>query len=600
MSIYQDDGIEGTQPTQQLTQTQRTASMPNPNEPGYWGVLMPVGRRDLNSVTFLNEKTTYRFGRHPQENDIILSGKKISNNHCKIYQTGDFDATDDGDESVIFLEDTSSNGTYVGVVVNFAVFINTPKINTIRCGKGVQKRLLPGDEVSFGNPLSNAPNSIDDYRYIFRPRPKKAHSIDENAGGGVFAKYEIGAQIGKGSFATVKKAYERSTGTPRAIKQIAKHKFATNARTLNMFEREIGIIKILEHENIARFCDIFEDDQVIYLVIEFAAGGDLLDYIINRGGLSERETKDIARQMCLAMAYTHEKGITHRDLKPENILLCTKDTELPQIKITDFGLAKAVDSQTHLKTMCGTPSYLAPEVVLKRPEGYDQAVDSWSTGVIIYAMLTNSSPFEEHEEEPLHERVQKRRVDYNVLRQMKMSENAIDFISKLLVADPKSRMSLKDALNHPWLNEVKVSRPPPPPPIPVPNFNNKDHSNEDRLEAELNKDDNAVTPYRNGFFNADDSSSPPKFSIPSSNHSNQNVFSSSPLPANGNKNAYNPKSDISCSADMSQLQLQHLSPMLKRKLPDDPSDENNDGYGYGGDKRSPHSYALRDRKQVKH
>ncbi|EIM19160.1 Pkinase-domain-containing protein [Wallemia mellicola CBS 633.66] len=578
--------------------------MPNPNEPGYWGVLMPVGRRDLNSVTFLNEKPLYRFGRHPQENDIILTGKKISNNHCKIYQTGDYDNTDDAGsastEIVIFLEDTSSNGTY---------------INQVRCGRGVKRRLMPGDEVSFGNPLSNAPGSGDDYRYIFRPRPKKAQSIDENAGGGVFAKYEIGAQIGKGSFATVKKAYERSSGIPRAIKQIAKHKFAMNQKTLKMFEREIGIIKILDHENIARFCDIFEDDQVIYLVIEFAAGGDLLDYIINRGGLSEHETKEIARQMCAAMAYTHEKGITHRDLKPENILLCTKDTESPQIKVTDFGLAKAVDSQTHLKTMCGTPSYLAPEVVLKRAEGYDQAVDSWSTGVIIYAMLTNSSPFDEQEDEPLHERVLKRKVDYNILEKLGLSSNAIDFISKLLVADPKTRMSLKDALNHPWLSgePLKASRTAPPPPIPVPKFNNRNHVNVvdstekdeniknqiQALQGELKNSSNAdSTPYRNGFFQDDDSSSPPKFSIPSSNYSNQNMFSSSPLPSN-NKNGqnYNPKSDISCSADMSQLQLQHLSPMLKRKLPAEASDENHDEYGK---KKASDNYALRERKQVKH
>ncbi|TIB79975.1 Pkinase-domain-containing protein [Wallemia mellicola] len=644
MSIYQDEGYEGTQPTQQVTQTQRTSSMPNPNEPGYWGVLMPVGRRDLNSVTFLNEKPLYRFGRHPQENDIILTGKKISNNHCKIYQTGDYDNTDDAGsastEIVIFLEDTSSNGTY---------------INQVRCGRGVKRRLMPGDEVSFGNPLSNAPGSGDDYRYIFRPRPKKAQSIDENAGGGVFAKYEIGgqntilyatnsAQIGKGSFATVKKAYERSSGIPRAIKQIAKHKFAMNQKTLKMFEREIGIIKILDHAT--RFCDIFEDDQVIYLVIEFAAGGDLLDYIINRGGLcecislfaptatnktkAEHETKEIARQMCAAMAYTHEKGITHRDLKPEvsidlesfvltyipkNILLCTKDTESPQIKVTDFGLAKAVDSQTHLKTMCGTPSYLAPEVVLKRAEGYDQAVDSWSTGVIIYAMLTNSSPFDEQEDEPLHERVLKRKVDYNILEKLGLSSNAIDFISKLLVADPKTRMSLKDALNHPWLagEPLKASRTAPPPPIPVPKFNNRNHVNVvdstekdeniknqiQALQGELKNSSNAdSTPYRNGFFQDDDSSPPPKFSIPSSNYSNQNMFSSSPLPSN-NKNGqnYNPKSDISCSADMSQLQLQHLSPMLKRKLPAEASDENHDEYGK---KKASDNYALRERKQVKH
>lgn len=264
--------------------------------------------------------------------------------------------------------------------------------------------------------------------------------------------------------------------------------------------------------------------------------------------------------------------------------------------------------------MCGTPSYLAPEVVLKRPEGYDQAVDSWSTGVIIYAMLTNSSPFEEQEDEPLHERVQKRQVDYNVLKQLGMSDNAIDFISKLLITDPKTRMSLKDALNHPWINEVKAARPPPPPPVPVPNFTNKDHSNEDRneaikgqieaLQSELKNGNSNTpnhaetrTPYRNGFFQDDDSSSPPKFSIPSSNHSNQNMFSSSPLPASGHRNGYNPKSDISCSADMSQLQLQHLSPMLKRKLPDDRSDENHDGYG---ENKSPRGYALRDRKQVKH
>lgn len=265
--------------------------------------------------------------------------------------------------------------------------------------------------------------------------------------------------------------------------------------------------------------------------------------------------------------------------------------------------------------MCGTPSYLAPEVVLKRAEGYDQAVDSWSTGVIIYAMLTNSSPFDEQEDEPLHERVLKRKVDYNILEKLGLSSNAIDFISKLLVADPKTRMSLKDALNHPWLagEPLKASRTAPPPPIPVPKFNNRNHVNVvdstekdeniknqiQALQGELKNSSNAdSTPYRNGFFQDDESSSPPKFSIPSSNYSNQNMFSSSPLPSNSkNGQNYNPKSDISCSADMSQLQLQHLSPMLKRKLPAEASDENHDEHGK---KKESDNYALRERKQVKH
>lgn len=176
--------------------------------------------------------------------------------------------------------------------------------------------------------------------------------------------------------------------------------------------------------------------------------------------------------VCEAVAYLHSKGITHRDLKPENLLLTRG--QKPVCKVTDFGLAKMVDDQTMLKTMCGTPTYLAPgaplrfhlshpsavsdssrcpvsEVILNPSPsaGYGSLVDAWSIGVVLYSCLTNQTPFDESESTPLPQRMRERRIDLSVPRSLGVSEVACDFLSKLLVADPRGRMSCRESPRSP-------------------------------------------------------------------------------------------------------------------------------------------------------
>ncbi|WWD22805.1 hypothetical protein CI109_107299 [Kwoniella shandongensis] len=241
---------------------------------------------------------------------------------------------------------------------------------------------------------------------------------------------------GQGTFAEVRKAVDVETGNMRAIK------------------REIEISRSLEHENICRLIDWYEDPQHICLVLEYIDGGDLLEYVLHYPsdqsvGLPEAHAAELTVQLCRAMAYT---GVTHRDLKPENILLTKETPDTPRmIKIADF-----VHAGTMLVSMVGTPQYLAPEVVMqtKQKQGYENVVDSWSVGIIVYSMLTKALPFDEDAELPVEQRIRARftqPVDTALLVQSGISDLAIDFIMRLLAKDPAERMTMTEALEHEWL-----------------------------------------------------------------------------------------------------------------------------------------------------
>jgi len=249
----------------------------------------------------------------------------------------------------------------------------------------------------------------------------------------------------------VRKAVSRATGEWYAVKMIQDSKRGKGVRNTAL-AREITIMERLKHPNICELKEVFfQDNGDINLVLEFVDGGDLLEYILCHNGVPEADAKHITYQMCDALSYIHAQGITHRDLKPENILL-TKD-EPPRVKVADFGLAKIVDSLTMLRTMCGTPSYLAPEVVKQEnQEGYDNAVDSWSVGVIVFSMLTNSNPFiEDENQRDIRTRIIERRIDWGTLANASVSVDAQSFIRNLLEDNPSRRMSLTSALRHPWL-----------------------------------------------------------------------------------------------------------------------------------------------------
>ncbi|BEI90384.1 uncharacterized protein CcaverHIS019_0304540 [Cutaneotrichosporon cavernicola] len=465
---YDDYGLEATQLSQPVRASQRNTQPDNSQmEPRrkYWALFIPMNSK--HSILKLPwSKTVIQIGRGQIANvgnDVVLEEKRVSNRHCRIslgvkeLKVSRMDMTEEdileellGREEApdVWIEDLkSSNGT----------FVNGKRLNK-------QRQLLQnGDEISLGH---QGTAESHDVRYIFR-------SVGTRSGGGttrdgnvgeVYQRYQILETLGKGTFAEVKKAVDIENGDMRAIKLIVKHRFDHDPKTLKLFEREIDICTTLVHENICRLLEWFEDPQHITLVLEFIDGGDLLNYIMeyNEGNspLPEEEAQDFTFQICRAMAFCHEKGVTHRDLKPENILV-TKESESQGrlIKIADFGLAKmiTVEDKTMLKSLVGTPQYLAPEVVMqtKTSPGYENVVDSWSIGIIVYSMLTKSLPFDDNSELSLEQRIRARAtIDFDrvELERYHVSAAGVDFIERLLQPDPTKRMTMEEALMHEWLS----------------------------------------------------------------------------------------------------------------------------------------------------
>ncbi|KAF5374586.1 hypothetical protein D9757_010153 [Collybiopsis confluens] len=423
--------IEQTQQTQELSQ-ERVA--PKQYDEHLWASLLPI-TREIKQVDLMKPQPLYRVGRNARTNTIVFPAIKISNSHAEISWDGQ-----ESFESVITLKDLSSNGTFV---------------NGVKVGKGNSRVLTDGVEIAFGSAQSPNGNPLEDYRFIFRHTASGRPPED-----GFYGLYDTAYQLGRGSFASVIKCMERSTGLFWAAKMfnnpvsLGSTAGSQAAKMDKMVSREISILQALSHPNICYLKDIFlVAEGKLILVLELVEGGDLLEYILSRSGLGEDVAQHITYQLCLALTYVHGLGIAHRDLKPENVLL-TKENP-PNVKVADFGLAKATDSQTMLKTMCGTPAYLAPEVVTQtNTEGYDHLVDSWSVGVIVFSMLTNASPFlEDDNQQDLRMKIATRTIDWTVLKTRTENPMIIDFIESLLNNDPASRMTLSGALDHPWLQE---------------------------------------------------------------------------------------------------------------------------------------------------
>ncbi|KAJ2918044.1 hypothetical protein MD484_g2375, partial [Candolleomyces efflorescens] len=437
---YSQDSEVSTQQTQSTQQLTQPVAPPLDRDAHLWGYLLPVNDK-LTRIDFWREQRQYTVGRNTELNKIVFPGFKVSNRHCEIT----WSAEDSG--GTVLVLDLSSNGT----------FINGQKV-----GRGQTRILREGNEIAFGTPAAQPQAPFEDYRFIYR------HLAGGPPTTGLYAFYDIGTELGKGSFATVMKAVNRETGVWYAVKMIKDKTAGRGGEQQGQIRntaiaREIAIMEKLKHPNICELKEVFleENGPDINLVIELVEGGDLLEYILKRGGLGEDDAKHITYQICDALSYIHLQGITHRDLKPENVLL-TKD-DPPVVKVADFGLAKIVDSVTMLRTMCGTPSYLAPEVVkqTEQQEGYDNLVDSWSVGVIVFSMLTNASPFIEDENQTnLRARIIERQIDWATLEAQNISQDAYDFIFSLLQENPMYRMSLKEALEHPWLRTFYPALPP--------------------------------------------------------------------------------------------------------------------------------------------
>ena len=211
--------------------------------------------------------------------------------------------------------------------------------------------------------------------------------------------YKIEGTIGKGSFATVKKAKHRATGERFAVKVLSKKKMSDEDK-LSM-QTEIEILKSLDHPNIVQLRDVFEDERHWCLVMELMQGGELFDRILEQEQFSEYDAREAAKGLIASIGYCHTQGICHRDIKPENLLLSSKEEGLSSLKIADFGLARALEENSLTSTTCGTPGYVAPEVLEQKP--YGRACDYWSIGVVCYILLSGTPPFYEHDNLALFE-----------------------------------------------------------------------------------------------------------------------------------------------------------------------------------------------------
>ncbi|XP_056125079.1 MAP/microtubule affinity-regulating kinase 3 isoform X4 [Rhinichthys klamathensis goyatoka] len=253
--------------------------------------------------------------------------------------------------------------------------------------------------------------------------------------------YRLLKTIGKGNFAKVKLARHILTGREVAIKIIDKTQL--NPTSLQKLFREVRIMKILNHPNIVKLFEVIETDKTLYLVMEYASGGEVFDYLVAHGRMKEKEARAKFRQIVSAVQYCHQKHIVHRDLKAENLLL---DADM-NIKIADFGFSNEFTIGNKLDTFCGSPPYAAPE--LFQGKKYDgPEVDVWSLGVILYTLVSGSLPFDGQNLKELRERVL--RGKYRI--PFYMSTDCENLLKRFLVLNPVKRGTLEQIMKDRWIN----------------------------------------------------------------------------------------------------------------------------------------------------
>jgi len=212
----------------------------------------------------------------------------------------------------------------------------------------------------------------------------------------------------------------------------------------------------IHHPNCVQLFEMFETPKKIYMVMELLTGGELFDRIVAKGNFSEKEASDLIKDIVGAIAYLHSIGIVHRDLKPENLIYLNQKPD-SLIKITDFGLAKYrnANKPDAMTTACGTPGYVAPEVLKNEP--YGKAVDMWSIGVILYILLCGFPPFYHESTAALYKQIKKGEFDFPEPYWSEVSDAAKDLIRKLLTVDPKKRFTAEQVLSHPWISGSAAS-----------------------------------------------------------------------------------------------------------------------------------------------
>jgi serine/threonine protein kinase len=388
-------------------------------------------------------------GRNEKCN-CVLRYPAISGVHCRL-------SIDP--EGNVWLKDLSTNGTYV---------------NGVNIGKNNKHQLRHGDHVSLLPPKGRAGFVEFTYYGVNGTRPAADPDFE------CLQAYDIREILGKGAFAVVRKCVHKETGVSYALKIIDKGKSTPaprhrHSRAKSVMD-EVEIMQSLDHPNIIRIHEVFNTTSKLFIIMELLTGGDLMDTLIALHGqlIPEEESRQFVIQMVSALCYLHARDIVHRDLKPENILLTAENSGL--IKLTDFGMSRVANN--HMQTVCGTPMYLAPEALMSlqgSTDGYSKSVDLWSLGIITYILLYGEPPFDDESDVPLLVQVQQGRVVF--YDDVPVSPTAKDFVQRLLLKDPRDRMTMDQVLAHPWIadhaDRIRALLPAPTPapelaPAPAP------------------------------------------------------------------------------------------------------------------------------------
>ena len=263
--------------------------------------------------------------------------------------------------------------------------------------------------------------------------------------------YELKEVIGKGKFGVVNLGIHRKTQQQVAVKIINKDSIKT-LEDKELVRIEIGILKLCHHPNVVRLLDHLENEDYIFIVMEYIEGGTLGQYFKKKNfNFSERQASSIMMQIANGIKYLHRYGIVHRDLKPDNIMI-TQQNDYGVIKIMDFGLSKIVSTQEKMVDGYGTLSYVAPEVLLRTP--YNKEVDIWSMGVILYYMLCGHLPFKGNKEVIIAEKIVNDDLEFDEEEWEIRSKKVRELISSCLKKEPEERITIDEFLNHPWFKKL--------------------------------------------------------------------------------------------------------------------------------------------------
>ncbi|KAK5129142.1 hypothetical protein LTR08_003807 [Meristemomyces frigidus] len=464
------------------------------------------------SADVINPSLGFVFGRNARVCDIVLATdtyKRVSNVHFSIFMN---------DSGVLMVRDMSTNGTMVDEVILKGKIAHEPQTWMLKGGSIIQiLSPKPEEIVKFIVRIPSREGHFEEYQSRFETyqgrvaiaeaaMPKetnvaKRFTINQpktQAGASYKAplvhnqygmqwnggdKYNVVGLIGKGAFATVYQIATKSEGQLFAAKELEKRKFMKNGVLDRKLSNEMEIMKATSHPNIVKYVDYQDSTNHLYIIMEFVPCGDLQQYLQARGALPESIGKKMAMQVLDSLAYLHAQMITHRDIKPDNILLANLDPNHFTVKLSDFGLSKVVkDTDTFLKTFCGTLLYCAPEVfphydahvagrgqkrtrkgAVQQPSkfhSYSQSVDVWSFGAVLWYSLCDKPPFEgvaDNTGRGMFDRIMMTPLDPTELVKQGVSDDAVALLAQMLNTDPALRPLPSYCLRHKWFGFKQAS-----------------------------------------------------------------------------------------------------------------------------------------------